>query len=101
MKFAPLAVVAALSLLPSLARAADAPASSPEDPYLWLEETDSTKALDWVKARNEDTVKKYASSPEFKKRESEILEILDSDARIPYVGKMGDHWYNFWKDKDH
>ena len=32
-----------------------------EDPYLWLEETDSAKALDWVKARNAESVKTYGS----------------------------------------
>jgi prolyl oligopeptidase len=72
-----------------------------EDPYLWLEETDSTKALDWVKARNAESVKAYGSSPAFEKTRDEILEIMDSDARIPYVGKMGEYYYNFWKDKAH
>ncbi len=32
---------------------------------------------------------------------TQILEVMDSDARIPYVSKMGDHFYNFWKDKVH
>ena len=27
--------------------------------------------------------------------------ILDSDAKIPGVEKIGDHYYNFWKDKNH
>ena len=72
-----------------------------EDPYLWLEETDSAKALDWVKARNAESVKAYGSSPEFEKARDAILEVMDSDARIPYVSKMGEHYYNFWKDKAH
>jgi len=72
-----------------------------EDPYLWLEETDSTKALDWVKARNAESVKAYGSSADFEKTRDEILEVMDSDARIPYVTKMGEHYYNFWKDKAH
>ena len=70
-----------------------------EDPYLWLEETDSAKALDWVKARNAESVKAYGSSPEFDKTRDAILEVMDSDARIPYVSKMGTYYYNFWKDK--
>ncbi|HEX7916023.1 prolyl oligopeptidase family serine peptidase [Rudaea sp.] len=70
-----------------------------EDPYLWLEETDSAKALDWVKARNAESVKAYGSSPEFEKTRDAILEVMDSDARIPYVSKMGAYYYNFWKDK--
>ena len=76
-------------------------AAAVEDPYLWLEETDSTKALDWVKARNAESVKAYGSSSEFEKTRDEVLEVMDSDARIPYVTKMGEFYYNFWKDKAH
>jgi prolyl oligopeptidase len=72
-----------------------------EDPYLWLEETDGTKAMDWVKARDADAVKAYGSSPAFEEMRAQILEVMDSDARIPYVSKMGGHFYNFWKDKSH
>ena len=76
-------------------------AAASDDPYLWLEETDSAKALDWVKARDAESVKAYGSSPEFEEMRTQILEVMDSDARIPYVGKMGEHYYNFWKDKAH
>jgi len=48
-----------------------------EDPYLWLEETDSAMALDWVKARNAESVKAYGSSPEFDKTRDAILEVPD------------------------
>ena len=76
------------------------PASaSVEDPYLWLEETDGAKALDWVTARNAETVKTYASSPSFAAMSSQILEVMDSNERIPYVDKMGGYFYNFWRDK--
>ncbi|TLY49138.1 MAG: S9 family peptidase, partial [Gammaproteobacteria bacterium] len=76
-------------------------AATSDDPYLWLEETDSAKALDWVKARDAESVKAYGSSPAFEEMRTQILEVMDSDARIPYVGKMGEHYYNFWKDKAH
>ena len=71
-----------------------------EDPYLWLEETDSAKAMDWVKARNAETVSKYANSADFSTMRDQILEVMDSKEKIPYVSKMGAHWYNFWRDKD-
>ena len=29
---------------------------------------------------------------------AEALEVLDTDARIPYVRRRGDHLYNFWRD---
>ena len=41
-----------------------------------------------------------AGTPAFKRLEADIRAILDSDAKIPGVEKIGDH-YNFWKDKQH
>jgi prolyl oligopeptidase len=71
------------------------------DPYLWLEDVEGAKALDWVKARNAEAEAELASTPAFKQLEAQILAILDSDAKIPYVGKIGDYYYNFWKDAQH
>ncbi|TAL73545.1 MAG: S9 family peptidase [Rhodanobacter sp.] len=82
------------------AHAATTPAAS-DDPYLWLEATHGTRAMDWVKAQNAITEKAFASSPAFDHTRNQILEVLDSDARIPYVRRMGDHLYNFWQDKAH
>ena len=31
---------------------------------------------------------------------SEALEILDTDARIPYVRRRGEYLYNFWRDAE-
>ena len=76
-----------------------APASN--DPNLWLEDIDGTKQLDWVKQQNAETISKYADSAEFKQLDARLLEVLDSNERIPMVSKIGDHFYNFWRDKDH
>ena len=76
-------------------------AAPSDDPYLWLEDIHSQRATDWVKAQNAITQKQFASSPEFTKTQDRILEVLDSDARIPYVSRRGDHLYNFWQDKAH
>ncbi|MEP6484771.1 MAG: prolyl oligopeptidase family serine peptidase [Rudaea sp.] len=72
-----------------------------EDPYLWLEETDSAKSMEWVKARNAETVNKYASSSQFNAMSDQILEVMDSKEKIPYLSKMGSFYYNFWRDKTH
>ena len=70
-----------------------------EDPYLWLEDVTGEKALDWVKQRNATTQAKFESSPEFTKLRDDLLEILNSKERIPFVTKYGDHYYNFWRDE--
>ena len=37
----------------------------------------------------------------FRSLEQRLLAILDSDAKIPFVAKIGDHYYNFWRDAAH
>jgi prolyl oligopeptidase len=67
------------------------------DPYLWLEDILGEDALDWVRARNEPTVEEF-SGDEFERMRTQALEVLDTDARIPYVRRRGDYLYNFWRD---
>jgi len=67
------------------------------DPYLWLEDIAGDQALDWVRARNEPTIAGF-SGDEFEQMRSQALEVLDTDARIPYVRRRGDYLYNFWRD---
>ena len=73
----------------------------PGDPWLWLEDVEGEQALDWVRARNAVTEAELADTPEFRRLESDLLAILDSEAKIPYVEKIGDYYYNFWKDAQH
>jgi len=72
-----------------------------DDPYQWLEEVEGARPLAWVKERNARTEAELAATPQFKQLEADIRTILDSDAKIPYVEKIGDFYYNLWKDKDH
>ncbi|WP_049621619.1 prolyl oligopeptidase family serine peptidase [Frateuria defendens] len=76
-------------------------ATASDDPYLWLEGIDGARPLDWVRQHNAVTVGKYADTPAFKRLDARLLEVLDSDARIPFVSKLGDHYYNFWRDQAH
>jgi prolyl oligopeptidase len=70
-----------------------------EDPYEWLEEVLGDKALEWVKARNAIVQNRMEREESFEKLRSDLLEILDSNARIPFVSKRGEYYYNFWRDK--
>mgnify|MGYP003945865871 CR=1 len=81
--------------------AAPATQAGADDENLWLDDIDGAKPLDWVKARNAETVTKYAQTQDFKTLDARLLEMLDSDAKIPMVSKIGDHYYNFWRDKQH
>ena len=69
------------------------------DPYLWLEDVEGKPALDWVRAQNADSQKALTTDPAFGKLRDDLRTILDSDARIPAVDKLGPYYYNFWRDK--
>lgn len=73
--------------------------ASAADPYLWLEEVEAEKSLNWVREQNEVSKKALASDPVFEPLRKDLLDILDSNARIPYVSKQGGYYYNFWRDK--
>jgi prolyl oligopeptidase len=68
-----------------------------DDPYLWLEDVTGDDALAWVRARNEPTLAEFCDG-HFERMRAEALEVLDTDARIPYVVRRGEHLYNFWRD---
>jgi prolyl oligopeptidase len=72
-----------------------------EDPYLWLEEVDGAAAMDWVRRRNAETAAELEGSALYQDLERGILGVLDSEARIPYVSKVGAFCYNFWRDARH
>ena len=68
------------------------------DPYLWLEDVQSDKALAWVRERNAVTEKLLQAQPGFDERRRAIREVLDSREQIPYVSRRGEWLYNLWKD---
>jgi prolyl oligopeptidase len=78
--------------------AGTASAGEPDDPLIWLEEVTGDGALSWVRERNSESTAELAESPAFKTLEKRILSILDSDAKIPMISKIGPYYYNFWKD---
>ena len=74
------------------------PSGTTTDPYVWLEDVTGEKAMAWVRARNAESAKELESGGTFTTLQAEILKILDSEARIPYVSKYGAYYYNFWRD---
>lgn len=87
-------LVSAALLLAAQSHAAD-------DPYLWLENIQGKDALRWVKQQNERTSKELESRKGFPALKRDILSVLDSSARIPAIEKIGDRYYNFWRDAAH
>ncbi|QAY68715.1 prolyl oligopeptidase family serine peptidase [Xylanimonas protaetiae] len=72
-----------------------------DDPYAWLEDVEGAAALAWVRERNAHAHHAVGSGPAFEATEAAILEVLDSEDRIPDVSRIGPHLYNFWRDAAH
>lgn len=73
------------------------PARDFDDPYLWLEDVTGEQSLDWVRSHNDPTVDEFAGD-DFEAMRATAREVLDTDARIPYVRRRGEYLYNFWRD---
>ncbi|TNC28937.1 prolyl oligopeptidase family serine peptidase [Amycolatopsis alkalitolerans] len=69
-----------------------------DDSFLWLEDVTGDAALDWVRARNAETLEEMTGSERFERLRTEIREVLDADDRIPYIRRRGEYFYNFWQD---
>jgi len=94
-----LVALLSFSLLAPVAHAAD-PGPDPADPYGWLEDVTAPRSLDWVTQRNAASTAALEGKG-YQKLHDRLKSILDSDARIPYVQKMGSFYYNFWQDATH
>jgi prolyl oligopeptidase len=72
-------------------------AAPDDDPYLWLEEIEGQRALDFVERQNSLTLEKFASA-EFARDRDLLAAIYDRPDNIPYVTRRGGRLYNLWKD---
>jgi prolyl oligopeptidase len=89
-------ILAAALMTTALSTAAQ---NSPsEDPYLWLEDVQGEKALNWVRERNRESRAVLEKHPRFEAMRARILDILDSKEKIPTVTRRGDFLYNLWQD---
>jgi prolyl oligopeptidase len=75
-------------------------AKDTEDPYLWLEDIEGEKALDWARARNAESLGVLEALPEYAGFYEKNLAVYDSQERIAYPTIRGDYLYNFWRDAE-
>jgi prolyl oligopeptidase len=87
-----------LSALLLLVSAHDVRSQEEADAYLWLEEVEGQKALNWARKTSESTLAVLKAQPAFEKIYQKALEVLNSDKRIAYPQFRGEYLYNFWKD---
>jgi len=88
--------LAAAAMAATVVNAQPAPS---DDSYLWLEDVEGAKALEWVKAQDAVSRREIESRPEFEPIHERLVAIYNSRERIPYVVKRGRWLYNFWQDE--
>src|SRR5260221_8810242 len=72
-------------------------AAPDDDPYLWLEDIEGERALDFVTRQNALTLKKFGNAG-FAADRDILAAIYDRPDNIPYVARRGGLLYNVWKD---
>ncbi len=73
-----------------------------DDPYLWMEEIEGTRALDWAKAQNAKTLPVLQGDPRYAGLHDAALTIVNAKDRIPGVSFLDDNdLRNYWQDADH
>jgi len=92
----------ALSAQQTGQQAAQSPAQpTASDPFIWLEDVDGKRSMDWVNSHNAATVAVLGTTPLYQSIYDRTKAILDSKDRIAYPRIVGDMLYNFWQDADH
>lgn len=98
-RFTKLIVLAACT-----AHAVMAQSSRPDtvaDPYRWLEEVSSERAMNWVHAENAKTVAVLEHDPRYADIHATALAMAQASDRLPTVRFIGGALYNFWQDSMH
>jgi prolyl oligopeptidase len=71
------------------------------DPYIWLEEKDSPRAMAWVEAHNARAVAAFEGDPRYKPFYDEALKIATAEDRIPMPAFRNGGIFNYWQDGEH
>ena len=77
------------------------PAVAGKDPFLWLEQVSSPRAMAWVHAENAKTVAVLEKDPHYASLYTEAVKLAEARDRIPYPSVIGGEVYNFWQDAEH
>ena len=83
----------------SEAEAATEDTMNQADPYLWLEEVEGEKALNWVQDQNKSSLAHFEADPRYNQYLESAVDLLNAKDRIPYGAVRGGVIYNFWQDE--
>jgi prolyl oligopeptidase len=73
--------------------------ASPEDPFIWLEDIEGPRALEWVRQRNQRSLGVLEGDARFAGLNASALEIVNATDRIPAPSFWSGAISNFWQDR--
>lgn len=76
-------------------------APADNDPYAWMEEIESPRALGWAKAENARSLPRLQNDPRYAGLYADALKIATAKDRIPGVYFAGDALRDYWQDAEH
>ncbi|MFZ5718246.1 MAG: prolyl oligopeptidase family serine peptidase [Pseudomonadota bacterium] len=77
-------------------------AAPDDDPYVWMEEIEGPRALEWAKAENARSLPQLQNDPRYAGLYADALQIATAKDRIPAVAFAGDGGlWDYWQDADH
>jgi len=76
-------------------------AQASDDPFIWLEDVEGQRSMDWVNAKNAATIAALTRSPLYQAFYDRLKQILDSKNKIANPDIIGNALYNFWQDAEH
>ncbi|PAQ05689.1 prolyl oligopeptidase family serine peptidase [Mesorhizobium temperatum] len=68
-----------------------------DDPYLWLEDIEGERALDWTASQSARTLGHFGGT-QFERDRAALTAIFDRPDKIPPIRRRGQYLYNFWQD---
>jgi prolyl oligopeptidase len=100
-----IALAASLLVASACGLVAQTPAQTPDstvnDKYLYLEEANGPRALDWVKQHDAETAKVLEADPHFAPYVAAALKIAEDPNRLAMPSQRGGAIYNTWRDAQH
>lgn len=73
----------------------------PADPWIWLEDKDGARAMEWVTAENAKSLPRLEGDPRYRTFNEQAYAIASATDRIPYPELTNGRVLNFWRDGDH
>lgn len=72
-----------------------------DDSYLWLEQVEGQRALQWVKSQNAQSLRILEKDRRYKSSYTAVEKILNAKDRLALVSQGKGWLYNFWQDSKH